>query len=60
MSLSSSPKLLSGGLVIMPPGGGAPRRTIALQYNPDALSRSYQVQGSGGDARLRSFCRRHA
>jgi hypothetical protein len=50
MSLSSSPKLLSGGLVIMPPGGGAPRRTIALQYNPDALSRSYQVQGSGGDA----------
>ncbi|WP_372015268.1 CIS tube protein [Pseudoxanthomonas sp. 10H] len=50
MSLSSSPKLIKGGLVILPPGGnGAPRRTIALQYNPDTLSRSYQVQGTGGD-----------
>ena len=50
MSLSSSPRLIKGGLVILPPGGkGAPRRTIALQYNPDTLTRSYQVQGSGGD-----------
>ena len=29
---------------------GAINRTIALQYNPDTLSRSYQVQGIGGDA----------
>jgi hypothetical protein len=49
MSLSNAPKLVSGGLVILPPGGGAVRRTIALQYNPDSLSRSFQVQGSGGD-----------
>ena len=50
MSLSSSPKLIKGGLVILPPGGsGAPLRTIALQYNPDTLTRSYQVQGVGGD-----------
>lgn len=50
MSLSSSPKLIKGGLVILPPGGnGAPTRTIALQYNPDTLTRSYQVQGTGGD-----------
>lgn len=50
MSLSSSPKLIKGGLVVLPPGGnGAPLRTIALQYNPDTLSRSYQVQGTGGD-----------
>ena len=50
MSLSSSPKLIKGGLVILPPGGsGAPLRTIALQYNPDTLTRSYQVQGTGGD-----------
>lgn len=50
MSLSSSPKLVKGGLVILPPGGeGAPVRTIALQYNPDSLARSYQVQGAGGD-----------
>jgi hypothetical protein len=50
MSLSTSPKLISGGLIVMPPGGGAPRQTIALQYNPDSLSRSFQVQGSGGEA----------
>ena len=50
MSLSSSPKLIKGGLVVLPPGGsGAPLRTIALQYNPDTLTRSYQVQGIGGD-----------
>ena len=29
-------------------GTGAPTRTIALQYNPDSLARSYQVQGVGG------------
>jgi hypothetical protein len=49
MTLSSSPKLLKGGLVILAPGGGAVLRTIALQYNPDTLSRSYQVQGVGGE-----------
>jgi hypothetical protein len=35
--------------VILAPGGGALLRTIALQYNPDTLTRSYQVQGVGGD-----------
>ena len=25
------------------------RRVISLQYNPDALTRSYQVQGVGGE-----------
>lgn len=49
MSLTSSPKLIKGGLVILAPGGGAVRNTIALQYNPDSLTRSYQVQGVGGD-----------
>ncbi|MGD9885638.1 MAG: hypothetical protein AB7F22_07105 [Reyranella sp.] len=49
MSLSSSPKLIKGGLVVMAPGGSAVRSTIALQYNPDTLTRSYQVQGVGGD-----------
>src|SRR3954449_3957833 len=49
MSLTSSPKLIKGGLVVMAPGGGAVQRTIALQYNPDTLTRSYQVQGIGGD-----------
>ena len=49
MSLTSSPKLIKGGLVVLAPGGGAVQRMIALQYNPDTLTRSYQVQGVGGD-----------
>ena len=44
MSLTSAPRLIKGGLVVMAPGGGAVRNTIALQYNPDSLTRSYQVQ----------------
>jgi len=49
MSLANSPRLVKGGLVVLAPGGGALQRTIALQYNPDTLTRSYQVQGVGGD-----------
>jgi len=49
VSLSSSPKLTKGGLVVMAPGGGAVRRIIALQYNSDTVSHRYQVQGAGGD-----------
>ena len=44
-----SPKLLKGGLVVLAPGGSRARRVISLQYNPDTLSRSYQVQGVGGE-----------
>ncbi|MBB4842918.1 hypothetical protein HNP55_001433 [Paucibacter oligotrophus] len=50
MSLANSPKLLKGGLVVLTPNGSGVSRSIALQYNPDTLTRSYQVQGSGGDA----------
>jgi hypothetical protein len=46
---TGSPKLLKGGLVVLAPGGGAVQRTIALQYNPDSLTRTYQVQGVGGE-----------
>jgi hypothetical protein len=49
MSLTASPHLIKGGLVLLAPGGGAVQRVISLQYNPDTLSRSYQVQGIGGD-----------
>jgi len=44
MSLTSSPKLVKGGLVVLDVATGAIRRTIALQYNPDTLTRSYQVE----------------
>lgn len=49
MSLPSSPKLVKGGLVVLDAASGAVKRIIALQYNPDSLTRSYQVQGAGGD-----------
>lgn len=45
-----SPQLIKGGLVVFSPGGTTIRRVIALQYNPDTLTRSYQVQGVGGEA----------
>jgi len=48
-SSPNSPKLIKGGLVVLDAATGAVKRTIALQYNPDTLSRSYQVQGAGGD-----------
>jgi Contractile injection system tube protein len=50
MSLTSSPKLIKGGLVVLAPGGGAVQSRIALQYNSDQLALSYQVQGVGGDS----------
>lgn len=49
MSLTSSPKLLKGGLIVMAPGGGTVRNIIALQINADQLQISYAVQGVGGD-----------
>ena len=49
MTLTASPPLIKGGLIVLAPGGGPVQRTIALQYNPETVSRSYQVQGVGGD-----------
>lgn len=49
MSLASSPKLIKGGLVVLNQAGTAVDRVITLQYNPDTLSRSFQVQGAGGE-----------
>lgn len=42
--LSSSPRLLKAGIVLMDPNTGQVRRVISLQYNPDNLSRSLQIQ----------------
>ena len=49
-SFPNSPKLIKGGLVVLDAASGAVQRTIALQYNPDTLTRTYQVQGAGGDS----------
>lgn len=44
----NSPRLLKGGIVLV---GTSPTRIIGLQYNPDTLTRTLQVQGitEGGD-----------
>ena len=49
-----SPRLIKGGLVLIDPDTAAVRRIIALQYNPDSLSRTLQVQGVGGEGGDRS------
>jgi hypothetical protein len=45
-----SPRLLRGGLVLVDPGAGSTLRIIALQYNPDTLTRSFQVRGAGPES----------
>jgi len=46
---SNSPKLIKDDLVVLDVATGGVRRTIMLQYNPDTLTSSYQVQGIAGD-----------
>lgn len=43
-SFPNSPQLLKGGIVIMEPDSGKVIRIISLQYNPDTLTRTFQVQ----------------
>ena len=42
-----SPKLLKGGIVLIDPDTSAVQRIIALQYNPDKLSRTLKGQTVG-------------
>ncbi len=53
-SFPNSPKLLKGGIVLIDPVTSMMQRIIALQYNPDTLSRTLQVQGIGGESGDRS------
>lgn len=53
-SFPNSPKLLKGGIILLDPVTSMMRRIIALQYNPDTLSRTLQVQGVGGESGDRS------
>ncbi len=49
-SFPNSPRLLKGGIVLLDPDSGAVLRVIALQYNPDTLTRTLQIQGVGGES----------
>ena len=44
----NSPRLVKGGLVLMDVDTSVVRNVIALQYNPDSLSRTLQVQATPG------------
>src|SRR5262249_4295208 len=50
----NSPRLIKGGIVLLDPDTGVIQRVVALQYNPDTLTRSLQVQSIDGTARNRS------
>jgi hypothetical protein len=43
-----SPRLVRGGIVTMDPDTSAVQSIIALQYNPDSLSRTLQIQAVQG------------
>jgi len=50
----NSPRLLKGGIVLIDPETSAVKRIITLQYNPDTLTRTLQVQGIGAEGGDRS------
>ena len=45
-----SPRILKAGIVVLDPQTGAVLRIIPLQYNPDTLTRSFQIRGVGADS----------
>ena len=53
----NSPAVLKGGIVLLDPTTGAVRRVIALQYNPDSISRTLTT---GDRAPKATFQRRTA
>lgn len=49
-SFPNSPRVVKGGLVLLDPASAQVRRVIALQYNPDTITRTLQVQHLGDGA----------
>ncbi len=48
-SFPGSPQLIKGGIVMLDPQTNAVMSVIALQYNPDTLSRTLQPQAVGNE-----------
>jgi hypothetical protein len=44
-----SPRIVKGGIVVLDPQTGKVLRVIPLQYNPDTLTRSFQIKGVGAE-----------
>lgn len=49
-SFPDSPRLIKGGLVLVDPTTAAVLRIIALQYNPDTMTRTLQIKGVGQES----------
>lgn len=49
-SFPRSPRILKGGIVLIDPDTSAVKRIIVLQYNPDTMTRTLQVQAIGESA----------
>jgi hypothetical protein len=47
-AFANSPRLVRGGIVTMDPDTSAVQSIIALQYNPDTLTRTFQIQAMPG------------
>ena len=41
----NSPKLIKGGIVLLDPDTAQVKDVISLQYNPESMTRSFQIQG---------------
>jgi len=54
MTFPNAPRLLKGGIVVIDAESGAIQRVIALQYNPDTLSRTLQPKSTTVDTADRS------
>jgi len=49
-SFPGSPRLIKAGIALLDPGSGAVQRLIALQYNPDTLTRTLAPKSPGETA----------
>jgi hypothetical protein len=49
-----TPKTLKSGIVLLDPASFRPQRVVVLQYTPDQLSRTLQVQATSGESGDRS------
>src|SRR5512144_1323636 len=49
-----SPQILKSGIVLLDPVSFKPQRIVVLQYNPDQLTRTLQVQATTGESGDRS------
>lgn len=54
MSFSGSPRLIKGGIVLLDADSGAMLQVIALQYNPDSITRTLQAQSVSAEGHNRS------